>query len=228
MRARTHSVRCHAAALARLFSRACPAERNRQPARRRSDARRLKGRPTERRAASRRCARGLGSLSPARAHSLAGGGPLAVERAFERARGVSGALSASPRRRRTRGSGALPFLHKASFRPDCRRARPPPGCPSARRSRTRPRTRRSTARRRRLPCTPTTAATPASWQSCSPRCVVFVITMQIIFTLKSNHTSIGGQPMAEPYESFVELTSIVDLDRALRQNGPSERNGRLP
>ena len=145
LRACTHSVRCHAAALARLFSRACPAERNRQPARRRSDARRLKGRTTERRAASRR-------------------------RAFERARGVSGALRASPRRRRTRGSGALPFLHEASFRPACRRARPPPGCPSARRSRTRPRTRRSTARRRRLPCTPTTAATPASWQSCSPRC----------------------------------------------------------
>ena len=42
--------------------------------------------------------------------------------------------------------------------------------------------------------------------------VIFIITMQIIFTLKTNHTSIGGAAMAEPYDSFVNLASIVDLD----------------
>ena len=46
----------------------------------------------------------------------------------------------------------------------------------------------------------------------SKKVVLFIITMQIIFILKSNHTSVGGAEMAEPYASFVELTSFVDLD----------------
>jgi len=42
--------------------------------------------------------------------------------------------------------------------------------------------------------------------------VLFVIAMQIIFILKTNHTSVDGEEFAEPYDSFVELASVVDLD----------------
>ena len=59
----------------------------------------------------------------------------------------------------------------------------------------------------------------------SEKAVHFIITMQIIFILKSNHTSVGGAEMAEPYASFVELTSFVDLDvpRLLPFNCLAER-----
>ena len=43
------------------------------------------------------------------------------------------------------------------------------------------------------------AARNESWlPDFSEKVVLFIITMQIIFTLKSNHTSIGGAPMAQP------------------------------
>ena len=55
------------------------------------------------------------------------------------------------------------------------------------------------------------AARNESWlPNFSEKVVLFIITMQIIFTLKSNHTSIGGAPMAQPYARFVELTSVVN------------------
>ena len=70
------------------------------------------------------------------------------------------------------------------------------------------------------------AARNESWlPSFSEKVVLFIITMQIIFILKSNHTSVGGAEMAEPYASFVELTSFVDLDvpRLLPFNCLAER-----
>ena len=49
--------------------------------------------------------------------------------------------------------------------------------------------------------------------------ILFVITMQIIFILKDNHSSLGGAQMSEPYNSFVGFLSILDLDIA-RMSGP--------
>ena len=42
--------------------------------------------------------------------------------------------------------------------------------------------------------------------------VQLMIALQIICTLKSNHESVGGKGMAEPYASYIAVTSAVNLD----------------
>jgi hypothetical protein len=70
-----------------------------------------------------------------------------------------------------------------------------------------------------------TARNKAWLPNFTEKVVIFIITMQIIFILKSNHTSVGGAEMTEPYASFVELISVVDLDlpRLLPFNCLTER-----
>ena len=44
--------------------------------------------------------------------------------------------------------------------------------------------------------------------------ITLLIFTQIIAVLKQNHESLGGEPMSEPYNSFVNFCSFVNLDFA--------------